>query len=166
MVSITFLVAILIESRPACPSSYILGLGEKGDRDPVNFDVTASREGRGLDPRVQCFVRGGTWVNVSLWPVGSKWLPSGLREAIGCVCVEERQALDRGTLPSDGDREKKPCRTDRGLASFRWVRAWLGCMCVGDLPILPNRGQTQGPGTSREGISFWFSRLNAEVSVN
>lgn len=39
---------------------------------------------------MQCFMRGGTRVNVSLWPGGSTWLPSGLREAIGCVCIEER----------------------------------------------------------------------------
>lgn len=119
--------------------------------------MTESREGRGLGPRVQCFVRGGTRVNVSLWPWpgGSKWLPRGLREAIGCVCIEEREALDGGPLPSDGDREKEPCRTDRGLASFRWVRGWLGCVCVGDLPILPHdRGQTQAPRTSQRGDFF------------
>lgn len=116
---------------------------------------------------MQCFVRGGTRVNVSLWPGGSKWLPSGLREAIGCVCIEERDALDRGPLPSDGDREKSHVGPTKG-----WHRSdgsgvgWAVCAWVTYQfsPTTVDRLRVLGP--AREGISFWFSRLNAEVSVN
>lgn len=69
-------------------------------------------------------------MNVSLQPgVTLQWtwgLPSGLREAIGCVCIEERTALGEDE-PSDGDgRGSHVGLVEQGLASF----GWAGVTCV------------------------------------
>lgn len=103
-------------------------------------------------------------------------LPSGLREAVGCVCIEEREALGKDKAPLMGMTRGSPvgltegwhCRYGSGVG-WTWS---VDCVCVRTCasvtycfsPMTVDRHRLPGP--AREGITFWFSRLNAEVSVN
>lgn len=76
------------------------------------------------------------------------------------LCVERR---DRG---SDREEGEGAMEDSRGLASFRWARAWLGLecgpcvhthVCKCELPILLCKcGQAQPPRASQRGL---LSRL-------
>lgn len=105
--------------------------------------------------------------------LGAAWWPEGGHRL--SVHRGER-GFSEGQGPTNGDEKREPCGTDRGLASSIWVSGWLDlecglCMrahvCECDLPLLPMTVDgLRLPGPAREGITFWFSRLNDEVSVN